>query len=721
MRVPTYDQPQVQATGLQPSMQSPDAHPDFASKQLSDMGAAVGNAGGALLQVQLDAVNLANQVRIDSGLNELERSRQKYMYDQKDGYLAKQGQFALDPDGDGLALPDSYEKKLREDSDRIMATFANDAQRTAFAQRSANVLTQFRGQVQGHMLQEGVKHSLSVQDGTMEVAMQRATRGWNNPTEIDEGIKSLTTAIFQKDLLQGEVGDLTKAKQVEAVSKVHAANFDSAITSGNTKAAMAYLDAYGKDMSPKDLIKARSLITAQVEDETAYKAADQGVSASFGAFSPSDDRRVIEITGQAESLNRDYDDNGKPVISPAGAKYRMQVMPVTAKNPGYGIRPAKDDSPEEYNRVGEELIAKLIVLNKGDMEKAWAAYNAGQGTVDKAIKAGGDNWLTAMSQFQSPANHKQTTEYVAKNVAALNIHRNAPIDQPSEAKAVKQALSLLPQGASVSLIEKTTSKAKAAYQLQAQERKTESDNIVFLAQNLMAQKKLTYDALPLKVRSQVAQFAPDKVDSMINFGKTITTPVEVKTNMSLYAMLSQDPIALAKISDPDFMQFKTQLSDSDFKKFADLRQEAKGGRVSNPAEKLNQGVINQQLGYLLPQIGIKADPPSSDTAAWARIGSIQQYLGDSILDAQKRAGKPMTDDELIKHIDQQFAKNITFRNTLFGIETGGKESTPLLKMTIKDIPSDKQAAIKASLVKAGIASPTENQIVRTYWKMYAKK
>ena len=65
----------------------------------------------------------------------------------------------------------------------------------------------------------------------------------------------------------------------------------------------------------------------------------------------------------------------------------MQVMPATAKKPGFGIEPAKDDSPAEYNRVGRQLLAKLYD-KYGDEKLAAAAYNWGSGNVDKWLASG---------------------------------------------------------------------------------------------------------------------------------------------------------------------------------------------------------------------------------------------------------------------------------------------------------------------------------------------
>jgi hypothetical protein len=89
---------------------------------------------------------------------------------------------------------------------------------------------------------------------------------------------------------------------------------------------------------------------------------------------------------QAESGNRDYTKSGQPVTSPKGAMFASQVMPATAANPGYGVRPAQSQTPEEYNRVGREYYQALLKQFGGDQQKAAAAYNAGPGRVQQNIR-----------------------------------------------------------------------------------------------------------------------------------------------------------------------------------------------------------------------------------------------------------------------------------------------------------------------------------------------
>lgn len=114
--------------------------------------------------------------------------------------------------------------------------------------------------------------------------------------------------------------------------------------------------------------------------------------------------RITAITVQSES-------GGNPnAVSPKGARGLMQVMPATARDPGFGIRPSSGTQQDDI-RVGREYLAKMQQRYGGDMSKVWAAYNAGPGRLDQALQRGGDNWLSLMP--------RETQNYVRKNMRAL--------------------------------------------------------------------------------------------------------------------------------------------------------------------------------------------------------------------------------------------------------------------------------------------------------------
>lgn len=120
--------------------------------------------------------------------------------------------------------------------------------------------------------------------------------------------------------------------------------------------------------------------------------------------------QVFKNLIQAESRGRHTDDKGNLTTSPVGAQGITQVMPKTAKDPGYGVQPIKDGSEGEFLRFGEDYLRAMLKEFNGDYRKALAAYNHGPGGVRKAImkagKAGHDDWLSL-----TPA---ETRNYVGK-------------------------------------------------------------------------------------------------------------------------------------------------------------------------------------------------------------------------------------------------------------------------------------------------------------------
>ena len=71
--------------------------------------------------------------------------------------------------------------------------------------------------------------------------------------------------------------------------------------------------------------------------------------------------------------------------SPKGALGLAQVMPATARDPGFGVTPlANPMDPNESLRFGAEYLSALIREFGGDEKRAVAAYNAGVGRVRKA-------------------------------------------------------------------------------------------------------------------------------------------------------------------------------------------------------------------------------------------------------------------------------------------------------------------------------------------------
>jgi len=156
-----------------------------------------------------------------------------------------------------------------------------------------------------------------------------------------------------------------------------------------------------------------------------------GIFGAAHALKLSRTPKLEDVVKHIESGGRRYGKDGQLLTSPKGAQGEMQVMPYTASDPGFGVAPARDSSPEELARVGRDYL-DAMVKRYGDRDKALAAYNAGPGAVDDAIKKGGNDWLSMLPN--------ETQKYVGKANKMMGDATVARADQSAvDAARVKVA------------------------------------------------------------------------------------------------------------------------------------------------------------------------------------------------------------------------------------------------------------------------------------------
>jgi soluble lytic murein transglycosylase-like protein len=184
--------------------------------------------------------------------------------------------------------------------------------------------------------------------------------------------------------------------------------------------------------------------TGRFDDVAAYTAAPASPASSASPYAPGND---FDALARAVMLQ---ESGGNPnAVSSAGARGLMQLMPQTARDPGFGIAPARNESPQENLRVGREYLAAMLSRYGGDQTLALAAYNAGPGRVDAALQAaGGDrqaaiarlpaetrNYVTAVPRRVAPSATPSPYAPDAAN-APLGVKRVAP--KPSQLSEVAQ-------------------------------------------------------------------------------------------------------------------------------------------------------------------------------------------------------------------------------------------------------------------------------------------
>ena len=161
--------------------------------------------------------------------------------------------------------------------------------------------------------------------------------------------------------------------------------------------------------------------TQRLIEKNRAAAQGQGQAQAQAPATPPNFEALAAAVKQVES-------GGDPsAVSPKGAVGTMQTMPGTLRDPGFGVTPAKDNSPAEQERVGRDYLQAMIA-KYGNIEHALVAYNWGPTNADKWIAAGAD----------PAALPKETREYVPKVLSQLGgtqmqktsapVQEEAPVD-----------------------------------------------------------------------------------------------------------------------------------------------------------------------------------------------------------------------------------------------------------------------------------------------------
>lgn len=146
------------------------------------------------------------------------------------------------------------------------------------------------------------------------------------------------------------------------------------------------------------------------------------------------DPALIDAVMQQES-------GGNPnAVSPAGAQGLMQLMPGTARDPGFGVAPARDGSPQENVRVGSDYLKAMLQKYNGNLQLALAAYNAGPGRVDQAMGSAGGDPQRAIAQLP-----RETQQYVPSVIGRSQGQRVMPAAKEKAQGALQEKLALAAQ------------------------------------------------------------------------------------------------------------------------------------------------------------------------------------------------------------------------------------------------------------------------------------
>lgn len=719
-RVPTYDNFQQMPAQFRPvEMQAamPRADP---GAQAASFGQAAQRAGAVAMDMELEALKQANQLRVDDALNKALEAEMRLAYDKDAGYTNQRGISALERKS-GKPLADEYDEEFGKAIESIGAGLGNDYQRQAFGQAIAKRRAQFRAGAMKHEADEFRAYTLSVREGTIATRMQQIGLNYANPEVIDEAITSIRAATYDAAKLQGMSAEWADAQARKMASNAHKTAIAAALEKNDVAYADRYLKRYGKDMEADDLLQATGLITKEMDLRVGTSAATEVMGRWAPKIVPGDMDRLTNIVMGIESAGRRYDASGKLIEGPATkygtAKGEMQVLDGTNRDPGYGVKPAADDSPEERARVGRDYLAAMVREYDGDVSKALAAYNWGPGNLDKAVKEHGPNWLQAAPE--------ETRSYVERGVREFGAGAGRG-KRPSLAE-IKADLRGDPMLAGNPARLKAAEEAaeKQYRDIEAAEKQATDEALDTAYRGLYANGG-NMGALPVSVRAMIPG---DKLSAVMGFADTVRKSGGAVHNPEAWAqVLSMPRESLAAMSPIEFFrEFRPHLDDAHLEKGYALLNDARGEvgtdakhlEVITTANRVKKAAIDAGL---LPATGKANDNEVKAFAQFERLvdDRVRQFEATDLQGKRKANSaelQQIIDGTLMDKvfvsrtgwIDREVIAGLAAPEDLTRayVNVGGQE------VRVAQIPANQRAVIASKLQSRGL--PVTEQRIAELW------
>ena len=719
-RVPTYDNFQQMPAQFQPVQIQPAMPRVDPGAQAASFGQAAQRAGAVAMDMELEALKQANQLRVDDALNKALEAEMRLAYDKDAGYTSQRGLSALERES-GKPLADEYDEEFGKAVESIGAGLGNDYQRQVFGQAIAKRRAAFRAGAMKHEADEFRTYTLSVREGTIATRMQQIGLNYANPEVIDEAITSIRAATYDAAKLQGKSAEWADAQARKMASNAHKTAIAAALEKNDVAYADRYLKRYGKDMEADDLLQTTGLITKEMDLRVGTSAATEAMGRWAPKIVPGDMDRLTNIVMGIESAGRRYDASGKLIEGPATkygtAKGEMQVLDGTNRDPAYGVKPAADDSPEERARVGRDYLAAMVREYDGDVSKALAAYNWGPGNLDKAVKEHGPTWLQAAPE--------ETRSYVERGVREFGAGAGRG-KRPSlaEIKADLRGDPMLAGNpARLKAAEETAEKQYR--DIEAAEKQATDEALDTTYRGLYANGG-NMNALPVSVRAMIPG---DKLGAVMGFADTVRKSGGAVHNPEAWAqILSMPRENLAAMSPIEFFrEFRPHLDDAHLEKGYALLNDARGEvgtdakhlEVITTANRVKKAAIDAGL---LPAAGKANDNEVKAFAQFERLvdDRVRQFEATDLQGKRKANSAELQQIVDGTLMDKVFVSRTGWfdREVIAGVaapedlprayvNVGGQE------VRVAQIPANQRAVIASKLQSRGL--PVTEQRIAELW------
>lgn len=434
-------------------------------RQVGMAGQIVSSAGHELGQAA-DIVARTNDRQdalvAQSAANNLQQARITQEFDPQTGFRnVKEGNAV------GQQFVNTYDQRFSTAAAQLRESLTNDNQRRIFDQHAQVQSLQFKSDLLKHQSVETEAFNDSTAKHSIELALrtmaQKPAEGvsttpsgalLDNNITFKLGLSQIEGTIDDMAKRKGWIDPATGAPNAIAIG-MKAQMLDAAYTTrimaiaggipgavqANPYLAEKMFEQVQNQLGPASQVHLASQVQKAIQSVQSRDTAQLAIFGGKFPPVPSIIEPALGGTPPLQAIVQDMESRGNTnAVSPKGAQGAMQVMPGTAANPGYGVRPAQlgqDGKPlqGELERVGRDYLGAMSA-RYGDPTLVMAAYNAGPGKVDEWLQKNGDPRTGQISSQEWAAKipFSETQKYVVEGMRRLNAeggHPDAPIQAPT--------------------------------------------------------------------------------------------------------------------------------------------------------------------------------------------------------------------------------------------------------------------------------------------------
>lgn len=647
----------------------------------SMVGRGLREVGAAAQDFVMEKAQEDDEIAVNEFRRKLNDWEYNNVYDLEKGAASKRGKDALDL---GQVLPQEYDKFIEAEAGGSYSSRA----RQAIAGIALSRREQLQEWTNKHVGQQRELYLDTEHATNNESAIQRAGALASNPAVVGAELEALR--LRSTEHYKRKLGITADPVVIQGLVRKEEENFHNGVVSNllsmdKINEATDYFLRNNKFMGLDDVIRHRQNIdTARGKRDVLAGVDDIINTAGPDALSSTAPTSTIEdVVLTLESNGQRWDPRtGGILTSSKGAQGEMQVMPDTARDPGYGVLPAQNDSPEELARVGRDYILAMVREYQGDTKKALAAYNAGPGAVGQALMQARQRGTTDWLQFMP----EETREYVASGEKMMaKVQRKPRLMSMADYEPMLRARFSDPE-------QLANARQELAFRLQTRDqdikikREEAMDEALTLIEN-----GTQFSALP---QDLMARVDPSNFGNLRDHSKKVNSGLAPDTDWEFYHDVVTDP---NKLKNTNLKANRYRLGEQEFKELVRAQ-----GNLESSKEWNNLLTRKEVLEGMMNSSGINTETAEGKKQLAKFLHAMSQRVDQTATEQELRAAAARM------LVDVKIERPIFNRSTKL-YDVGDDEYERVI------VPRENRARLIDALRRNG--EPVTEESIRTYYLM----